>query len=230
MVILRHLLGHFKLGEVRGTGKTVAESETILLSLAAFEADISVVVGDEGQFAQRLVQQNGAVFTVAVVQAVGSIDSTVPEGVDGLVQSPGAADSVVGTIGSGVLFTIGQQAGVGAVGSNQDSVDTESGSKGLDVLTGVGAEDVEDGEALSNLGKVDTRAEWGLVGQFADTSAAWVALAGAGAAGAAADGGIEGAGAGEAAFRAAFRSARAAASPRAGARAEGAGAGFAGGF
>ena len=186
------------------------------MTLAAFEADISVVVGDEGQFTQRLVEQDGAVFTVAVVQAVGSIDSSVPESIDGLVQGPSTADSVVSTIGSRVLSSVGKQASIGTVGSNQNSVNTESLREGLDVGTGVGAENVEDGEALSNLGKIDTRTEGSLVGQFADTSAAWIAVAGAGRA-AGADGGIE-----RAAARVAFRAVvgvRAAgiASPRAGA-------------
>ena len=197
-----HLLGHFELGKVRGTGKTVAEGNAVALTLAAFKADVSVVVGDEGQFTQRLVEQDGAVFTVAVVQAVGSEDSSVPESIDGLVQSPGTADSVVSTIGSGIFRTVLKIAGIGTVGTDQDSVHTEGGSKGLDVLAGLRTEDVEDAEALSNLGKIDTRAEGSLVGQLADTSAAGIAVTGAAARAAGADGGIEGAGA-AVAFRAA---------------------------
>jgi len=197
----QHLLGGLEFGKVRRTGKTVAESEAVGFTLAAFEADVSVVVGDEGQFTQRLVEQDGDVFTVAVVQAVGSIDSSVPESIDGLVQSPSTADNVVGTIGS-VIISV---AVVGTVGSNQGSFDTEGGSKGSNVIAIVGAEDVEDTEALSDLSKIDTRTEGSLVGQFADTSAAWIAVARAGAARAAgADGGIERAAAGVA-FRRAFR-------------------------
>ncbi len=110
----QHLLGGLEFGKVRGTGKTVAEVEAIAFTLAAFEADVSVVVGDEGQVTQRLVEQDGNIFTVAVVQAVGSVDSSVPESIDGLVQSPGTADSVVSTIGS----SISSIAVVGTVGSN----------------------------------------------------------------------------------------------------------------
>ncbi len=150
------------------------------MTLAAFEADVSVVVGDEGQFTQRLVEQDGTVFTVAVVQAVSSIDSSVPESIDRLIQGPGTADSVVSTIRS----RISGAACVGTVGSDQDSVNTESLRESLDIITGVGAEDVEDGEALSNLSKIDTRTEGSLISQFADTSAAWVAVARAGGAGA----------------------------------------------
>ena len=191
-------MGSLELGEVAGTSKvSLAEGNAGAgLTLAAFEADVSVVVGDIGQFAQRLGEVDGAVFTVAVVEGVGSHDSTVVQGIDGLVQGPSTADSVVGTIGGGVSLV----AVVSTVGGNQDSGDTEGVGKSGNVGAGVGAEDVKDGEALSNLSQVDTRTEGSLVGQLADTSAAGIAGR-AGRAGGAADGRVHGAGAGVAGAR-----------------------------
>lgn len=209
-------MGSLELGEVAGTSKvSLAEGNAGAgLSLAAFEADVTVVVGDIGQFAQRLGEVDGAVFTVAVVERVGGHDGTVEQGIDGLVQSPGTADGVVSTEGGVVVLV----AVVGTVGGNQDSVNTEGGSESSDVGASVGAEDVEDGEALSNLSKVDTRTEGSLVGQLADTSAAGIADR-AGRAGArAADGRVQGAGAGVAGARIATVAGRAGvATPRAGA-------------
>lgn len=193
-------MGSLELGEVAGTSKvSLAEGNAgARLTLAAFEADVSVVVGDIGQFAQGLGEVDGAVFTVAVVEGVGSHDSTVVQGIDGLVQGPSTADSVVGTIGSGVSLV----AVVSTVGGNQDSGDTEGVGKSGNVGAGVGAEDVEDGEALSNLSQVDTRTEGSLVGQLADTSAAGIADRAGRAGGAgAADGRVHGAGAGVAGAR-----------------------------
>lgn len=71
------------------------------LSVTTIEADVSAVVSDEGQITERFSEVNGAIFTVAVVEGVGSRDDTVEEGVDWLVEGPGAADSVVSTEGVG---------------------------------------------------------------------------------------------------------------------------------
>ena len=70
---------------------------------AAFEADITVSVGDEGQFTQGLGDIDGTIFTITVVDGVGSIDYSVEESVDGLVEGPSTADDVVSSIRSSIL-------------------------------------------------------------------------------------------------------------------------------
>ena len=91
-----YLVSHLELGKVTGTSKvSLAEGNTRAgLSLATIEADISVAVGDEGQFTQGLGEVDGAVFTVAVVEGVGSRDNTVEESINGLVEGPSTADDV----------------------------------------------------------------------------------------------------------------------------------------
>lgn len=49
----------------------------------------------------------------------------------------------------------------------------------MDVSAGVGAEDVEDGELLGDLGEVSTGTEGSLVGELLDTSATGIAVVGA---------------------------------------------------
>lgn len=142
-----------------------------------------MTVIDEGQFAQGLRDVDGAVFTVAVVEGVGSGDDTVEESVDGLIEGPGTADDVFGTIVTGISdgFTINDDwAHVHTIRTDEDSVNTESLGEGGNLVTGVRTEDVEDGETLSDLGEVGTSTEGSLIGQFADTSAARIALSGAG--------------------------------------------------
>lgn len=109
-------MSNLELREVAGTGEvTMAEGEARAgLTTAAFEADVSLGVGDEGQFAQGLGEVDGTVFTIAVVDGVGSLDFTVQEIVDGLVEGPSTADSVVGTI----WFSIVRIAGIETVTSD----------------------------------------------------------------------------------------------------------------
>lgn len=142
-----------------------------------------MTVIDEGQFAQGLGDEDGAVFTVAVVEGVGSGDDTVEESVDGLIEGPGTADDVFGTIVTGISdgFTINNDfAHVHTIRTDEDSVNTESLGESGNLVTGVRTEDVEDGETLSDLGEVGTSTEGSLISQFADTSAARIALSGAG--------------------------------------------------
>lgn len=89
-----------------------------------------------------------------------------------MIESPSATDDVSGTVGESVRIT----AEVSSITSDEGGINTEGGSESSDVSTSVGAESVKDGEALSDLGQVDTWAEGGLVGQFANTSAAWIAF------------------------------------------------------
>lgn len=72
----RNLVSNLELGEVAGTLEfIVADSETRAgLILAAFIADITTLVVDEGQFAQWLRKVDGAIFTVTIVEGVGSLD------------------------------------------------------------------------------------------------------------------------------------------------------------
>lgn len=164
------------MGEETGTSKvSLAEGNTRAgLSLATIKADISVAVGDEGQFTQGLGEVDCAVFTVAVVERVGSRDNTVEESIDGLVEGPSTADDIGGSIR--ICVWIGRVATeVLTVTSDKDSFNTESKGKSSDVGASVGAENVKDGEALSHLGEVDTWAEGSLVGELANTSAAWIA-------------------------------------------------------
>jgi hypothetical protein len=95
-------VSNLELGEVAGTDEvTLAEGEARAgLSTAAFEANVALVVGDEGQFAQGLGEEDGTVFTIAVVEGVGSLNLTAQEIVDGLVEGPSTADSVESTIRS----------------------------------------------------------------------------------------------------------------------------------
>lgn len=162
----------------------VAESEARTgLILATFIADITVTVINEGQFTQGLGNVNGAVFTVAVVKGVGSGDFTVEESVDGLVEGPSTADNVFSTILTVIdcRFVINDnRTHVQTIGTDKDGVNTEGLGKGQDLVTGVGTEDVVDGEALSDLGEVGTSTEGGLISQFADTSTARIALSRAG--------------------------------------------------
>lgn len=80
--------------------QSTAESEAGLgLSVAAIETDVSVVVSDEGQVTQVLGDVDGTIFTVAVVEGIGSRDDTVEEIVDGLVEGPSTADGVVSSEG-----------------------------------------------------------------------------------------------------------------------------------
>lgn len=195
-----NLVTNLKSGKVTGTLEvTVADIEAGTFTLAAFEADITLIVVDEGQFAQRLGDVDGAVFTVAVVEGVGSFNDTVVEIVDGLVEGPGTADNIVSTVGGSI--TDNGATSIQTVTSDQDGFNTESISEGCDIGTGVGTEDVEDGEALSDLGEVDTSTEGSLVGEFTNTSAAGITDVGAGRARAGADIRAEGVGAAEA-FRA----------------------------
>lgn len=97
-------MSNLEFGEVTGAGEvTLAESEAGTgFTTAAFEADISFSVGNEGQFAQGLAEVDGTVFTIAVVEGVGSIDDSIVESIDGLVEGPSTADDVVSSIGSQV--------------------------------------------------------------------------------------------------------------------------------
>lgn len=97
-------MSNLELGEETGTSEvTFAEGEAATgLTTAAFEANISFSVGDEGQFTQGLVEEDGTVFTITVVDRVGSIDDTVEESVNGLVEGPSTADDVVSTIRSSI--------------------------------------------------------------------------------------------------------------------------------
>ena len=92
----QNLVSNLELGEVVGTELfLVAQGEAGAgLVLAAFIANITAVVVDEGQFAQGLNEEDGTIFTVAVVEGIGSHDFTVDEGVDGLIEGPGTADDV----------------------------------------------------------------------------------------------------------------------------------------
>lgn len=136
-------MSNLKVGEVAGTTVfLVAESETRAgLILAAFIADITAVVVDESQFAQRLNEVDGAIFTVAVVEGVGSIDKTVEERVDGLVEGPRTADGIGGSIGVVIGGSV-DLAHVKTIRSDEDGGDTEGFGEGEDLITGVGAEDV----------------------------------------------------------------------------------------
>jgi hypothetical protein len=97
-------VSNFEFGKVTGTGKfilTEGNTRTGLIT-AAFEANISLGVGDEGQFTQRFFEENGAIFTVAVEEGVGSIDDTVVESIDWLIEGPSTADDVEGSIRSSI--------------------------------------------------------------------------------------------------------------------------------
>ncbi len=79
------------------------DSETRLgLILAAIITDVSAHVVDEGQVAQLFGEVDGTIFTVAVVEGVGSADDTVVEGVDGLVEGPSTADDVGSSVGDDI--------------------------------------------------------------------------------------------------------------------------------
>lgn len=177
LVRRRNLVSNLEFREVAGTTEfIVAEGEARAgLIIAAFIADITAVVVDEGQFAQGLGEVDGAVFTVAVVEGVGSVDDTVVEGVDGLVEGPGTADGVSSSIGEEIEFITH----VSTIRSDEDGKDTESPGESLNLFTGVGAEDVKDGETLSNLSEVDTSTEGSLISQFTDTGATGVTFFGA---------------------------------------------------
>ena len=89
-----------------------------------------------------------------------------------MIEGPAAADDVFSSVGgkvSGITH-------VRSIRTDENGLDTESTGEGLDLVTGVGAEDVEDGETLGDLGEVSTGTEGSLVSQFTDTSAAWIAL------------------------------------------------------
>lgn len=93
-------MSNLELGEETGTSEvTLTESKTRTgLTTAAFEADITVCVGNEGQFTQGFGEVDGTVFTIAVVKGVGSVNNTIEESIDGLVGGPSTADDVVSSI------------------------------------------------------------------------------------------------------------------------------------
>jgi len=98
-------VSNLELGEETGTSEfTLAESEARTgFTTAAFEADISISVGDEGQFTQGLGEVDGTIFTITVVEGVGSVDNTVEESIDGLVEGPSTADNVECSIRSSII-------------------------------------------------------------------------------------------------------------------------------
>ena len=87
-------------GQVRGTAHlVVADGSTAAGSIvAAFSADFTAVVVDEGQVGHGVGQQHSNILTVAVVDRVGSIDNTSLHGVDRRVQGPGTRHNVVSTV------------------------------------------------------------------------------------------------------------------------------------
>lgn len=160
----------------------VAESETRAgLILAAFITDITTLVVDESQFTQWLSEVDGTIFTVAIVEGVGSEDHTVEEGIDGLIEGPGTTDDIGGSIGE-FISNIGvnlERTHVSTIRSDEDSDNTESSGESGDLITGVGAKDVKDGETLGDLCEVDTGTEGSLISQFTDTSATGITFSGA---------------------------------------------------
>lgn len=92
-----------------------------------------------------------------------------------MIEGPSTTDDIGGSIGE----SIDSITDVGTIRSDENSDNTESLRETGDLITGVGAKDVKDGETLGDLSEVDTGTEGSLVSQFTDTSATGVTFFGA---------------------------------------------------